>query len=220
PVVLKAVGSALVHKSELGAVAVDLRSPAELADALGAMRARLGAAGVAAEGFLVQKLLRGGQEVIFGVSTDPRCGPLLMFGLGGKYVEVLRDVRFAVTPLERSEAQATIRGIQGYKLLTGVRGEPPADLARLEDVLLRIAQLVTRHPRIQELDLNPFLAAPAGGASAALDVRIRVAPSSAGHELDEDDLGGREGAHGQAAVADAAAHDQGTGPGDATVEAA
>jgi len=157
--------------------------------------------------------------VIFGVSTDPRFGPLLMFGLGGKYVEVLRDVRFAVTPLAPAEAAATIRGIQGFKLLAGVRGEQPADLARLEDVLLRLAQLVTRHPRITELDLNPFLAAPAGGDAAALDVRIRVAPApapgvdssrrdSAGLELDGHHLGRGEGAQRQAAEADAAAHDE------------
>jgi acetate---CoA ligase (ADP-forming) len=177
PVVLKAVGPApaLVHKSELGAVAVDLRTPEELAAAGEAMERRLAAAGATADGYLVQRLLRGGQEVIFGVSTDPRFGPLLMFGLGGKYVEVLRDVRFAVTPLSRPEAAQTIRGIQGIKLLEGVRGEAAADLGRLEDVLLRLAQLVTRHPRIVELDVNPFLAAPAGGTAAALDVRIRVA---------------------------------------------
>ena len=214
PVVLKAVGSALVHKSELGAVAVDLRGPAELATALATMEQGLARAGVAPEGFLVQRLLRGGQEVIFGVSTDPRFGPLLMFGLGGKYVEVLRDVRFAVTPLAPAEAAATIRGIQGFQLLAGVRGEQPADLARLEDVLLRLAQLVTRHPRITELDLNPFLAAPAGGDAAALDVRIRVAPvpapggGSTGLELDGHHLGRGEGAQRQAAEADAAAHDE------------
>jgi acetyl coenzyme A synthetase (ADP forming)-like protein len=175
PVVLKAVGPALVHKSELGAVAVDLRTPEELRAAQDAMERRLVAAGVGSEGWLVQRLLRGGQEVVFGVSTDPRFGPLLMFGLGGKYVEVLRDVRFAVTPLAADEAAATIRGIRGFPLLAGVRGDAPADLALLEEVLLRLAQLVTRHPRVAELDLNPFLAAPADGTSAALDVRIRVA---------------------------------------------
>jgi acetyl coenzyme A synthetase (ADP forming)-like protein len=180
PVVLKAVGRDLVHKSELGAVAVDLRTPVELATAGEAMAARLAAAGVSADSWLVQRLVRGGQEVIFGLSTDPRFGPLLMFGLGGKYVEVLRDVRFAVTPLSRSEAAQTIRGIQGVRLLEGVRGDAPADLARLEDVLLRLAQLVTRHPRVTELDINPFLAAPEGKGSVALDVRIRVAAAAQG----------------------------------------
>jgi acetyltransferase len=175
PVVLKAVAPKLLHKSELGAVALDLRDADELAAALAAMTGRLDAANVAAEGFLVQRLLRGGQEVVFGVATDPRLGPLLMFGLGGKYVEVLRDVRFAVPPLVRGDADAMVRGIRGFPLLEGVRGDAPADLARLEDVLLRLDQLVARHPRVVELDLNPFLAAPAGRTSAALDVRIRVA---------------------------------------------
>jgi ATP-grasp domain-containing protein len=173
-VVLKAVAPKLLHKSELGAVALDLRDGEELAAALAAMTGRLDAAGVAPEGFLVQRLLRGGQEVVFGVASDPRLGPLLMFGLGGKYVEVLRDVRFAVPPLVRGDAASVVRGIRGFPLLEGVRGDAPADLARLEEVLLRLDQLVARHPRIVELDLNPFLAAPVSGLSAALDVRIRV----------------------------------------------
>ena len=174
PVVLKAVGFALLHKSELGAVAVDLRQPDELAAALADIESRLAAAGVAPDGYLVQELRRGGQEVIFGVSTDPRFGPLLLFGAGGKYVEVLDDVQVALAPLSTGDAARMVRGIRSFPLLAGVRGDAPADLAALEDVLLRLSQLVTRHPRIQELDVNPFLAAPRGGAPAALDVRVRV----------------------------------------------
>ncbi len=174
PVVLKAVGAALLHKSELGAVAVDLRQPEELAAALADIDKRLAAAGVAADGYLVQELRRGGQEVIFGASTDPRFGPLLLFGAGGKYVEVLDDVQVALPPLSPGEAARMVRGIRSFPLLAGARGEAPANLAALEDVLLRLSQLVTRHPRIQELDVNPFLAAPEGGCPAALDVRVRV----------------------------------------------
>ena len=174
PVVLKATGAALLHKSELGAVAVDLRDDDELAAALAAMTARLATAGVAADGFLLQEHRRGGQEVIFGVSTDPRFGPLLLFGLGGKYVEVLDDVQVALPPLTAGDAARLVRSIRSVRLLLGVRGEPPADLAVLEEVLLRISQLVTRHPRIAELDLNPFLATPVGGSPAALDVRVRI----------------------------------------------
>ena len=123
----------------------------ELRRALGRMEKRLRAAGSPAREFLLQKLAQGGHEVIFGISTDPRFGPLLMFGLGGKYVEVFRDVRFAVTPLAPSEARNVVRGIRGYPLLEGVRGEAPADVDLLVDVLLRLAQLAVRHPRIQEL---------------------------------------------------------------------
>ncbi len=174
PVVVKAIGAGLIHKSDVGAVKIDLRTPADLSEAMTQIDAALEAEGVAAERYLVQELARGGHEVIFGVSTDPRFGPLLMFGLGGKYVEVFRDVRFGVTPLAPGEARDMIQRLRGFSLLEGVRGEPPADLARLEETLLRIAQLVTRHPRILELDINPFLAAPAGIESKALDVRIRV----------------------------------------------
>jgi acetyltransferase len=101
-----------------------------------------------------------------------------MFGLGGRYVEVFRDVRFGVTPLTASEALEMIRGIRGFALLTGVRGEAPADLEVLQDALLRLAQLAVRHPQIQELDINPFLAAAGRGESCALDARIRVGPST------------------------------------------
>jgi len=179
PVVLKAVAPDLVHKSEARAVRVDLRGKAELAEAAAVMRREVGAAGHRLSGFLVQEMARGGHEVIFGVSTDPRFGPLLMFGLGGKYVEVFQDVRFGVLPLDTWEAGEMVRGIRGIKLLTGVRGEPGADLELLVEVLLRLARLVARHPRIEEIDVNPFLAAPRRAEAKALDVRIKVgrAPS-------------------------------------------
>jgi acetyltransferase len=166
----------LVHKSEARAVRVDLRSPAELAEAVEAMRGDVAAAGHRLSGYLVQEMARGGHEVIFGVTTDPRFGPLLMFGLGGKYVEVFEDVRFGVLPLDPWEAGEMVHGIRGIKLLTGVRGETGADLELLVDVLLRLARLVERHPGIAELDVNPFLAAPTRREAKALDVRIRVMP--------------------------------------------
>ena len=90
---------------------------------------------------------RGGHEVIFGITTDPRFGPLLMFGLGGKYVEVFQDVRFGVLPLGRSDALDMVRGIRGFKLLQGVRGEPGADIDLLCEILLRLAQLARRQRR-------------------------------------------------------------------------
>jgi len=122
----------------------------------------------------VQEMARGGHEVIYGISTEPRFGPFLMFGLGGKYVEVFRDVLFGVTPLTPAEADEMVRGIRGIKLLEGVRGETSADLVLLSEVLQRLAQLAVRHPAILELDINPFLAAPERAAARALDVRIRV----------------------------------------------
>ena len=174
PVVLKAIGPDLVHKSDLGAVKLDLRNREDLERALTEIESSLAAGGTKPEGYLVQEMASGGHEIIFGLSIDPRFGPLLMFGLGGKYVEVLRDVRFGVTPLAPSEARDMITGLRGYTLLEGVRGEAPADLDKLEEILLRLAQLAERHRRIRELDINPFLAAPEGLESKALDVRIRV----------------------------------------------
>jgi acetate---CoA ligase (ADP-forming) len=172
PVVLKAVAPGLVHKSDVGAVRIDLRDGAELAQAAEEMASRL-----SPEAFLVQQMARGGHEVIFGITTDPRFGPLLMFGLGGKYVEVFQDVRFAITPIDAEEAREVVRGIRGFKLLQGVRGEPGADLDLLAEILLRLAQLAQRHPRIRELDLNPFLAGPDRTSAVAVDARIRVGDS-------------------------------------------
>jgi acetyl coenzyme A synthetase (ADP forming)-like protein len=181
PVVVKAIAPGLVHKSDVGAVAVDLRTGEELDRALAGIEARLAeVAGLRLEGFLVQEMVRGGHEVIFGISTDPRFGPLVMFGLGGRYVEVFQDVRFGVTPLGRDEARDMVRGIRGFRLLEGVRGEAAADLDLLIEILLRLAQLAARHPRIRELDVNPFLAAADPAHAKALDVRIRVGAAAPG----------------------------------------
>jgi|CXWL01.1.fsa_nt_gi acetyl coenzyme A synthetase (ADP forming)-like protein len=185
PLVLKAHARGLVHKSELGAVRLDLRDPLALADAVDAMSARLAAAGTSPAGFLLQEMVggsgeRGGHETILGVSHMPAMGPLLMFGLGGKYVEVFRDVRFAVPPLAPTDARDLIAGIRGHQLLTGVRGEPPADVPALVEAILRLSQLALSHPRIAELDVNPFLAGLAatsgnvGTPARALDVRVRL----------------------------------------------
>ncbi|MBZ0114293.1 MAG: acetate--CoA ligase family protein [Thermoanaerobaculia bacterium] len=174
PVVLKAIASDLIHKSDAGGVAIDLRSSAEVTRAAESMIRSLEAVGHAPEAFLLQRYEKGGQEVIFGISTDLRFGPLLMFGLGGKYVEVFRDVKFAVTPLTKSEARDVIGGLRGHALLEGVRGDEAVDGEALVEILLRLAQLSVRHPRITELDINPFLARPRGTSSLALDARVLV----------------------------------------------
>lgn len=178
PIVLKAVGGDLVHKSDVGGVKVDLRTPAELEAALIEMSAQIEQSHHHAGGFLVQQLVKGGHELIFGVSSDPRMGPILMFGLGGKYVEVFHDVRFAIPPISRAEARDVVRGLRGHRLLEGVRGEAPIDDEALVEILLRIAQLVQRHPRIVEMDINPWLAFPQSERSCAVDVRIRVSEPS------------------------------------------
>ncbi len=174
PVVVKGIAPGLVHKSEAKAIELDLADEADVRAACDALAARFAAAGLPLSGFLVQQMARAGHETIFGISTDPRYGPVLMFGLGGKYVEVFRDVRFAVTPITPDEAHELVRSIQGVKLLEGVRGDRPVDFAQLEEIVLRLACLVQRFPTIAELDINPFLAAP-DGASKAVDVRVRIA---------------------------------------------
>ncbi len=174
PVVAKAIVADLIHKSEAGAIRLDLRDPLQLSDALSAMETRITSDGGKVEGFLIQEMAGGGREIIFGLSSEPKVGPVLMFGLGGKYVEVFRDVRFGVPPLTAYEAREVIRGIRGFPLLEGVRGDAPADLATLEEIFLRLAQLAERHPSIRELDINPFLAGTDRAGSKALDVRVRV----------------------------------------------
>lgn len=174
PVVLKAVAPDLVHKSDVGAVKVDLRDDHALTEAIRRTTESVTGAGHRVEGWLLQEMAKGGHEVIFGITTDPRFGPLLMFGLGGKYVEVFQDVRFGVLPLGRTDALDMVRGIRGFKLLEGVRGEPGADVDLLCELLLRLAQLAQRHPRIREVDVNPFLAGPDRASALAVDARIRV----------------------------------------------
>ncbi|MEM8963403.1 MAG: acetate--CoA ligase family protein, partial [Acidobacteriota bacterium] len=175
PVVLKAIVPGLVHKRDVGAVVLGLADDDALARALAEMDDRLRNAGHQAAAYLVQAQRGGGHEVVFGITTtDPRFGPLVMFGLGGTWVEVLEDVRFGVPPLDPREADDIIRGIRGAKLLDGLRGDPPVDHASLRDVLLRLAQLAVHHPRIAELDINPFLATSAASTACALDARIRV----------------------------------------------
>jgi acetyl coenzyme A synthetase (ADP forming)-like protein len=178
PVVLKAVAPDLIHKSDVGAVRVDLRDERGLTEAMKEISESVGGAGHQIEGWLIQEMAKGGHEVIFGITTDPRYGPLLMFGLGGKYVEVFQDVRFGVLPLGASDASDMVRGIRGFKLLEGVRGEAGADLDLLTEILLRLGQLAQRHPRVREVDINPFLAGPDRAHARAVDARIRVGQAS------------------------------------------
>jgi acetyl coenzyme A synthetase (ADP forming)-like protein len=176
PCVLKAAGRRLVHKSDVGGVVLGIGNPAALIAAARDMRARLVAAGLGAEleGFVVQEQVPAGREVLIGASRDPRVGPIIGFGLGGKYVEAIRDVSFRLSPLSRSEARELMGAIRGARILQGLRGEAPVDQAVLEDIILRIAQLMTRHPAIQELDLNPVIAHEAGRRTVIADVRMRI----------------------------------------------
>jgi acyl-CoA synthetase (NDP forming) len=115
-----------------------------------------------------------GREVIVGVNRDPQFGPLLMFGLGGVYVEVLKDVTFRLCPVTRSEARAMIEETRAFGLLRGARGESPADIDAIEDVLVRVSALACDFPEILELDINPLIVSDRGGGAIAADVRIGI----------------------------------------------
>jgi len=173
PIVLKVVSPDVSHKTEAGGVKVDLRNGDEVGAAYKEMAAGLGRFGSGAL-ILAQKMIRGGREVIFGVTHDSHYGPLAMFGLGGVYVEVLRDVSFKILPLTDAEAADMVRSIRGFPLLTGFRGENPVDLEIIHEMLLRVSQLVTEHPEIESLDVNPFIAGSTRDRSAAVDARIRL----------------------------------------------
>ncbi|HJS42511.1 MAG TPA: acetate--CoA ligase family protein [Gemmatimonadales bacterium] len=175
PVVLKAVAPNVVHKTEVGGVRLNLTTPVEVAAAgaemLDAVARALPDGQV--RGLLVQRMIIGGRETIVGISRDPAFGPLLMFGLGGIYVEALKDVVFRVAPIQPLDAHDMVRSIRGVALLDGVRGAPPVNFAALTDVLLRVSQLAIDHPEITELDVNPLLAFPDG--VKAVDARVLVA---------------------------------------------
>lgn len=176
PVVLKAVGPGLVHKSELQAVRIDLRSERELADAASQTERHLRERGIAIEGFLLQEFVQGGMEVVLGMSRDKVYGPFLVFGLGGVYVEYLKDVAFGLPPLTDRDAMRMIESIRTYPMLRGVRGQAPRDVAALQDAILRLAALVVDFDVLQEMDLNPVLALEEGRGYKAVDARILLAP--------------------------------------------
>lgn len=176
PVALKAIAPGLVHKSEAGGVALGIPSPDAASAAYETMMKRVAEHGFDLEGALVQEMLPPGREVILGMSCDPKFGPLLMFGLGGVYVEVLKDVVFRLAPLTDADARRMVRAIRGWPLLQGVRGEPAADVAAIEDALLRLSQLVSDFHEIAEIDINPMIVRDDGGGACAPDARVRLWP--------------------------------------------
>ena len=163
PVVLKADGD-IEHKTEAGAVKLDLRDEAALRAACGAMSA-------AKDGFLVQAMVKGGVELVVGIKRDPQCGPVLLVGLGGVLVEVLRDTALALAPVGKVEARRMLEGLKGFRLLQGYRGAPAADLDSVCDAIARISEFAADNAdEIEEIDVNPLLARPDG--AVALDALI------------------------------------------------
>ncbi|GMU21776.1 MAG: acetyltransferase [Phycisphaerae bacterium] len=175
PVVMKISGPKILHKTDVGGVKLNLRDEAAVKAAYNAMiasvRQKMGT-GVEIWGVLIQKMLPSGKETILGMSRDERFGPLIMFGLGGIYTEALKDVSFRLAPIRENSANVMVRSIRAYKLLEGVRGEPPSDTPAIADALCRLSQLVTEHPRIKELDINPLIVYAEGKGAIVADARI------------------------------------------------
>ncbi len=177
PVVLKIVSPDIAHKSDAGGVKLNLNSKEDVAAAYDAIIASCTqhVPGANIVGVAVQHMAPAGTEVIVGMTTDPQFGPVMMFGLGGIMVEVLKDVSFRLVPIEEKDADQMIGEIKGKPILDGVRGQPPADIAALKQTMLKVSQFVEAHPEVQELDLNPIFAYPDG--AIAVDARIVISAS-------------------------------------------
>lgn len=175
PVVLKISGPKILHKTDVGGVRLNLTDEGSVRSAYEGMiqsvRGKLGSE-VEIWGVVVQKMLQPGKEIILGMTRDPRFGPLLMFGLGGIYTEALRDVAFRLAPIRENVASEMIKDIRSYRLLEGVRGESPSDVAAIAECLMRLSQLVTEHARVKELDINPLIVYPRGKGCMVADARI------------------------------------------------
>ncbi|NQT14688.1 MAG: acetate--CoA ligase family protein, partial [Planctomycetes bacterium] len=176
PVVLRVISPEIVHKSEAKALALDLADAEAVRTAYDRMLGRVAetAPGARIRGVLVRRMIPAGHEVIVGAKRDPSFGPVLMFGLGGIYVELFEDVTFALAPIGRAAADRMVRRVKAHRLLEGLRGGPAADMEGIRDCLMRVGQLVADCDRIVELDVNPLIVGPAGAKSAVADVRIRL----------------------------------------------
>jgi acyl-CoA synthetase (NDP forming) len=172
PVALKIVSSDIVHKSDVGGVRLGLRTARQVGkaydDILAAVRQKHPQAKI--QGIAVQKMAHPGVEVIIGMSKDAQFGPVLMFGLGGILVEVLKDVSFRIVPLAKRDAAEMVREIKGYPLLEGYRGQEAVDVSYLEELLLKVSDFAEQNPEVKELDLNPIFAYSDG--AIAVDARV------------------------------------------------
>lgn len=160
PVALKITSPDVTHKSDSGGVKLSLNNVTEVKRAYDEIlkKIRKQYPRAVLHGVSVQKMVRPGTEVIVGTSKDPQFGPVIMFGLGGVFVELLKDVSFRIIPLERKDAQEMIHEIKGYPLLEGYRGKEPASISALVEIILKISKLVEENPQIKEIDLNPIFA--------------------------------------------------------------
>jgi len=174
PVCLKISSPDIVHKTESGGVILGIKDEKALREGFQSLlksakkknrKARI-------DGILVQQMASGDTELIIGAKTDPQFGPVIMFGLGGIFVEVIKDVSFRLAPVDRKEVQGMIKETKGYKILQGARGRKPANMKAIEDILLSVSKMVWANKRIKELDLNPVFASEK--KAIAVDMRVMV----------------------------------------------
>lgn len=181
PVVLKIASPEILHKTDIGGVKINLQNTEDVRDAfeLIVYRAQRYVPGAHIWGCLVQQMVpTGGLEMLIGMNRDPQFGPLITFGLGGIFVETLKDVAYRIAPLSIHDAEQMIGEIRAHSLLDGVRGKPPLDKAALIDALLRVNQMVQDFPEINEMDINPLMVYPQGQGAIALDMRLILAQES------------------------------------------
>ncbi len=176
PVALKIQSPDVVHKTDVGGVKLNLRTEQEAAQAFDEIRGALSRAkpGARFEGVTVEPMIQGGVETIVGMTRDPSFGPVVLFGLGGVAVELLRDVSLRVAPITDRDAEEMVREIRGFPLLNGYRGAPPSNIPSLIDLLHRVSRLAIDHPEVLELDLNPVVVLPGAAPCVALDARLRL----------------------------------------------
>ena len=185
PVVMKMTSKTTSHKTDVGGVRVNIQSEEQLRAEYKDLISKLEERGLldGLEGVIIQEMVKGNREMVCGIATDPQYGPMMMFGLGGVFIEVMKDVTFRIAPLTDVDAKEMIKSVKAYKLLEGARGTKPAQMEQIEETLLRLSQLVNDFKFIDELDINPLLISEKTGEGIAVDGRIKVRMSEAQEAL-------------------------------------
>jgi acetyltransferase len=178
PVVMKIVSPDILHKTDIGGVVLNITTSDLVRKAFAEIMEKSRKAHPEAKiyGVSIDKMVPRGREMIIGMSRDPQFGPMIMFGLGGIYVNFLKDVAFRIAPVSQRDAEGIVKETKSNTLLKGIRGEPPADIKALQETILRVSQLVITYPEIAEMDINPILVYKEGEGCQALDVKIALTP--------------------------------------------
>ena len=166
PLVLKGCSSEITHKTEKGLIKIDIRNEAETISAFEEIKARIGSD----TGVLVQEMVKGQRELVVGLTRDPQFGPCVMFGLGGIFTEILKDISFRVAPLEKRDALEMMKEIKAHKILEAVRGMPAADMDMLADILINVGRIGLENEAVKEIDINPVIISK--GKPVAVDALV------------------------------------------------